>query len=53
MDTGYPALITEPLATPGDPKTAKSQGAVSGTETQADPSNPESSGSPANTTPLP
>ena len=52
MDTGYPALITEPLATPNDPKAQKAQARVTASENQGDPRKPESTGTQSPTTPL-
>ncbi len=49
MDTGYPALITEPLVTP-DPKSSKPSAAVNAGEVQAK-TTPESSAPPVTTTP--
>ncbi len=48
MDTGYPALITEPSAMP-DPQSQKQAAAVTVGEIQPDP-HPESSGTAASTT---
>ena len=50
MDTGYPALITEPLASP-DPKAQKPAAVVNVSEAQVVDPNPESSGTPATKTP--
>ncbi len=51
MDTGYPALITEPLASP-DPKTQKPVAAVKSSETQSDASS-KATGTPETPTPVP
>ena len=51
MDTGYPALITEP-ASQNDPKTQKQQNSVTTLESQADQNTSETPGGISTTAPI-
>ncbi|MGB0909044.1 MAG: hypothetical protein ACPGYT_01675 [Nitrospirales bacterium] len=52
MDTGYPALITEALARPSDPKVTKARSTLRTSEVQGDLSQPDLSETEAPTTPV-
>ena len=52
MDTGYPALITEPAARPSDPKVPKAHETLHANEVLGDTSHPELSETETPTTPV-